>query len=97
MTEVDLSKVEKQLKNPKKVPSKVVDALFVWAEKVEEYGLFQVKAIKHYRDHALKGQRKGQRSVTLSYQWRAIYTQKKNGEIEIVTVEEITAHDYRTK
>jgi len=62
-----------------------------------EYGISEVRKVKSYKDHRLKGKRKHQRSVRLSYQWRAIYTEGNDGEIEIITVEEISPHEYRTK
>ena len=95
--QVDFSAVEQQLKNPKKLPWPIADALQAWAEQVERFGLIEVRKVKRYRDHALKGQRSGQRSISLSYQWRAIYTENKNGSLVIVKIEEVTPHDYRKK
>ena len=94
MDRVDLSKVEKQLR---KIPQEIIFRLMRWIRTVEEFGLNEAKKVKGYHDEPLKGLRQGQRSVRLGIKWRAIYTQSKNGEINILMVEEVTPHDYRTK
>jgi hypothetical protein len=94
---VDFAKVEGLFKNPKRVPWEVLDVLQAWAEQVEKYGLSEVRKIRRYYDHALKFERSGQRAISLSYQWRAIYTENKVGEIIIIKIEEVTPHDYRKK
>lgn len=88
---VDLIQVRKQLK---KVPRHIVDALQAWADKVEVFGMAEVRKIKGYHDEPLKGDRKGQRSVRLSRQWRAIYEEHDHGEICLVVVEEVIPHAY---
>lgn len=88
---VDLSRVRKQLR---KVPHFIVDAIQTWAEKVEIFGMAEVRKIKGYHDEPLKGSRKGQRSVRLSRQWRAIYEESDHGEFRMVVVEEVTPHAY---
>ena len=92
--EVDFSRVEHLILNPKRVPWEVTEALQIW---VEMLGIHEVRKEKRYRDHALKGQRAGERSITLSYQWRAIYTERHSGELILIRVEEVTPHDYRKK
>ena len=94
MDRVDLSKVEKQLK---KIPQAIVIRLLRWIRTVEEFGLNEARKIKGYHDESLKGLTTGQRSVRLGIKWRAIYTLSKTGELNIVKVEEVTPHDYRTK
>lgn len=88
---VDLNLVQKQLK---KVPYYIGDKVQIWSDMVEQEGLFKVQRVPGFRDHSLKGDRKGQRSVYLNKQWRLIYTIGKNKDINIVKVEEITPHDY---
>ena len=39
---------------------------------VEQEGLFAVQRVPGFRDHSLKGDRKGQCSVHLNKQWRLI-------------------------
>lgn len=95
MDVVDLSKVEKLIKNRKKVPAEIIDNLQVWVEQVEKFGIYAVQKVQRWKDHSLVGLRKGQRAVRLSYLWRAIYRVDKNGAINVVHVEEVTPHDYR--
>lgn len=94
MDVVDLTKIEKIISNPKKIPSVIVDNLQVWAEQVEKFGLHIVQKVPRWKDHKLQGQRKHQRAIKLSYQWRAIYEVEENGPINIVHIEEVTPHDY---
>ena len=94
MDRVDLSKVEKQLR---KFPREIVMRLLRWIRTVEEFGLNEARKVKGYHDEPLKGLRTGQRSVRLGIKWRAIYALSKTGELNIVKVEEVTPHDYRTK
>jgi proteic killer suppression protein len=94
MDRVDLSKVEKQLK---KIPKEIIIRLMRWIRTIEEFGLMEARKVKGYHDEPLKGLRQGQRSVRLGIKWRAIYTQSKTGEVNIVMVEEVTPHDYHTK
>lgn len=79
-----------------KAPKDVQFRLNKWAAAVEEAGLEAVRRIPGYHDEPLKGQRKGQRSIRLGIQWRAIYEVAQDGQV-IVTVMEITPHDYRTR
>lgn len=94
MDQVDLSKVEKQLK---KTPKEIIVRLMKWIYTIEEFGLNEARKVKGYHDEPLKGVRQGQRSVLLGIKWRVIYTQSQTGEIHIVMIEEITLHDYRAK
>lgn len=94
MDRVDLSKIEKQLK---KVPHEIVIRLMRWIRTIEEFGMNEARKVKGYHDEPLKGLRRVQRSARLGRKWRVIYTQAKSGEINIIIVEEVTSHDYRTK
>lgn len=88
---VDLTKVKKTLK---KTPDYIVDKVYIWADMVEKEGLHNVQKVPAFRDHVLKGDRKGQRSVYLNKQWRLIYTISKDLKIINVIVEEVMPHDY---
>jgi toxin HigB-1 len=88
---VELSKIEKQLK---KIPHFIVGKLRRWKKHVETVGLKNTKKIPGYHDEPLKGDRAGERSIRLSKGWRAIYTEEKTGQINIIIVEEITKHGY---
>lgn len=83
--------VQKQLK---KVPSHVAVKLLAWVEAVEAEGLEEVKKVPGFHDEPLRGKRSGQRSIRLSRAYRAIYEIKDKEEIEFVSVEEVSKHDY---
>ena len=91
MNQVNLSKVKKQLK---KVPVEVRVKFQQWVLFIEDKGLLEAQKFPGFRDHSLKGNRKGQRSVYLTKKWRAIYTLDKDKSITIVIVEEVMPHDY---
>lgn len=84
---------EKQIKA---LPKKQVVLLQEWVRSVEIEGLFPTQRLRIYRDHALKGNRYGQRSASLDYSYRVIYLVIE-GKIQIVEILEVTNHDYRTK
>jgi addiction module RelE/StbE family toxin len=81
---VDFSRVEHLFRNAKKLPWEIADGLQSWAEQVEKLGLPEVRKVKRYRDHQLKGQRQGERSISLSHQWRAIYTESKAVNLQLL-------------
>ena len=82
---------QKQFKKcPHEIQAKIVD----WIQRVTQLGLLPVRLTKSYHDEPLKGQRKNQRSIRLNKQWRLIY-QETTGEI--IDIQEITPHDYRTR
>lgn len=56
--------------------------------------MLQVRKIPGYHDEPLHGDRRGQRSVRLGRQWRAVYTESESAELIIVMVEEVTPHAY---
>lgn len=91
MIAVDLSPVSKKLK---KLPIYIVHKVQIWADQVEKEGLFNVQRVPSYKDHRLKGERSGQRSVYLNRSWRLIYRVNSSKEVTLVKVEEITHHGY---
>jgi proteic killer suppression protein len=76
------------------VPDHVVVKLHAWVRLVESRGLAEARKLPGFHDEPLKGQRAGQRSIRLSRAYRAIYTVSPHGDVEIVTVQEVTKHDY---
>lgn len=54
-----------------------------------------MQKVKGYRDHALKGDRKGQRSSSLSRSWRIIYILDGRTQQLIVEVLEVNHHEYK--
>lgn len=91
MYRVLFDNVRKELK---KLPAYIVTKLMNWSNDVETLGLPLVRKVPGYHDEPLKGTRKGQRSIRLSKHYRAIYTQSKDGNITIVTIEEVSKHEY---
>lgn len=81
------------LKDLRKAPISIKKKLFTWVASVEERGLVEVRKVSSYKDEALKGDRKGQRSIRLNIQWRAIY-ELKNDKVQFILIQEITPHDY---
>jgi proteic killer suppression protein len=89
---VELNKLAK--KQIKKMPRHIIENLAAWVDDVETRGLEEVRKIPGYHDEALKGERAGQRSIRLSRAYRAIYVIKEDGEIEFISVEEVSKHEY---
>ncbi|MBF0443031.1 MAG: hypothetical protein HQK54_14075 [Oligoflexales bacterium] len=89
---VEISRfVQKQLK---KMPRYIVENLAAWVDDVENRGLDEVRKTPGYHDEPLKGARLGQRSIRLSGSYRAIYIITASGEIEFVSIMEVTKHAY---
>jgi proteic killer suppression protein len=84
------SKVQKSLT---KIPGHLRDKFTSWVESVELQGLEEVQKIPGYHDHPLKGERDGQRAISLNKKYRAVYEIKKD-EVEFVEVQEVNKHDY---
>ncbi len=82
---------QKQLR---KVPRYVAQNLQYWIDDVEDQGLAEVRKIPGYHDEPLKGFRKGQRSIRITRSYRAIYIILESQEIQFVSVEEVSKHDY---
>ena len=77
------------------VPRQVAGKLRFWVDSVEKDDLEKVRRVPGFHDEPLKGKRKGQRSIRLSRKYRAVYIVKKaSGDVEFVSVEEDSAHDY---
>ncbi len=72
----------------------MVDKLLAWVEAVESDGLDVTRRVPGFHDEPLKGQCRGQRSIRLSRQWRAIYTIAADHDVQLVSVEEVTPHAY---
>lgn len=93
--ELKISKTaEKQLK---KVQPKVYEAYELWAAVVLSAGVEGLKAYTGFKDHALSGNRKGERASRLNRKMRVIYKITNEGEVEIINVIEVNSHDYRKK
>lgn len=81
-------------KELRRVPAHVKEKLQAWVGAVATFGLDEIRKIPGFHDEPLRGERKGQRSIRLSRQWRAIYVIARDGTLEFVSVEEVTPHKY---
>jgi len=86
------NKVEKELK---KLPKHILFQFDLWVEIIETDSLQAMRRINGYRDHALKGDRKGQFSSSLSRSWRIIYSLDKKINLILVEVLEVNHHEYK--
>jgi toxin HigB-1 len=82
---------EKQLK---RLPKFIREAVFIWAQAVEEEGLPMVRKLPGYHDEPLKGKREGERSVRLNRAYRLIYVESEGAVVTLVTVTEVNKHEY---
>jgi proteic killer suppression protein len=82
------------LKDLKNVPKHILLQFDLWVEIIELEGFKAMQMIKGYNDHALLGNRKGQRSSYLSRSWRVIYTLDDSINEIKVEVLEVNHHDY---
>ena len=78
----------------RKVPRHVAVKLRRWVRDVTGFGLETIRKVPGYHDEPLKGKRLGQRSIRLSKSYRAIYVVSQEGTLELVTVEEVSKHEY---
>lgn len=85
---------ERARRQLRRAPRHIVDKLLAWIEAVEEDGLEATRRVPGFHDEPLKGKRRGQRSIRLSLQWRAIYELRTDGGAHLVSIEEVTPHVY---
>ena len=90
INQVDIRAVEKALQ---KTPKALVIKFQKWVDDVEKYGLEEVRKARGWHDHALKGDRAGQRAIYLNKQWRAVYVIE-GSAVKIVRVIEVHPHAY---
>ena len=82
------------LKELKRTPFYIQEKFRAWLVAVNKAGLTETRKQPGWHDEPLHGQRKGQRSIRLNKQWRAIYIVKDDGSVEFVEIIEVTPHDY---
>lgn len=92
ITEIKITK--QALRDLKKTPKHLQEKFSAWLFAVNKAGLEETRKRLGWHDEPLLGDRKGQRSIRLNKQWRAIYVIKKNGQIEFVEVTEVMPHEY---
>ena len=86
---------KKAVKELKKIPKHILIQFDLWVEVIEIDGFKAMQKIKGYRDHSLKGDRKGQRSSSLSRSWRVIYILDEKTMLLTVDVLEVNHHEYK--
>lgn len=89
-TVVLTAQARKDLRNS---TAQIVRKFAAWVRFVEQEGLEVARKIPGFHDEALKGDRKGQRSIRLSQAYRAIYVVVK-GEVHFAEVQEVNKHKY---
>jgi toxin HigB-1 len=92
---ITVVKISRQaLKELKRTPLYIQEKFRAWLVAVNKAGLIETRKRPGWHDEPLHGDRKGQRSIRLNKQWRAIYMIKEDGTIEFVEIIEVTPHDY---
>ena len=97
MKQAKISESKKAEKDLDKAPKEILRSYETWARLIESHGTSVLRKFPGYHDEMLKGEWLGFRSSRLNLQWRVIYQVSRSGEIEIVSVARVTAHDYRRK
>jgi proteic killer suppression protein len=85
---------ENVIRELRRVPHFIIRKLNKWAQDVEKFGIEEVRKIPGYHDEPLHGRRKEQRSIRLSKGYRAIYIEYEEGNIKIISIEEVSKHEY---
>jgi addiction module RelE/StbE family toxin len=85
----------KAVKQLESLPIDVLKRYEKWKDIVSISGPDGLRQIKGFRDEALRGEWKGNRSSRLNIQYRVIYKIQK--ELVLVQVVNVTPHDYRRK
>ncbi len=85
---------ENVIRELRRLPHFIIRKLNKWARDVEKFGIEEVRKIPGYHDEPLHGQRKEQRSIRLSKGYRAIYIEYEEGSIKIISIEEVSKHEY---
>ena len=94
---MDICKVvlsKQAIKDLRSIPNYIALKLQAWIDDVTIRGLNQTRKTPGYHDEALKGKRKGQRSIRLSKAYRAIYIIDQEQQIRFIDVIEVNKHEY---
>ena len=81
-------------KQARRLPVHVGEKLRAWIYLVTKMGLEEVRKNPGLRDEPLVGRRRGMRSIRLSRAYRAMYRIVRDGEVELVSIEEVSKHGY---
>lgn len=94
---VKINESKQALKDLDKAPKEILRSYETWARMIENHGTKVLRKFPGYHDEMLRGELQGYRSSRLNLKWRVIYQVNRSGEVEIVSVARVTAHDYRRK
>jgi addiction module RelE/StbE family toxin len=89
----DIYEHRKAVKQVDSLPLDVLKRYEKWKDIVSISGPDGLRAIRGFRDEALRGEWKGHRSSRLNIQYRVIYKIEK--DLVLVLVVNVTPHDYR--
>ena len=81
-------------KQARRLPVYIGEKLWAWIYLVAGMGLEEVRKIPGFHDEPLVGRRRGMRSIRLSRAYRAMYRVVRDGEVELVSIEEVSKHGY---
>ena len=81
-------------KQARRLPVHVGEKLWHWVYLVMDIGLEEVRKIPGFHDEPLVGRWRGMRSIRLSRAHRAVYRLVREGDDEIVSIEEVSKHGY---
>ena len=91
-TVLEAAAVSKELD---RAPKEIQEKFTKWLDIARLSGPPGLRAIKGFKDHALKGEWAGARSSYLNKQWRVIYSVDSD-QIRILVLR-VTPHDYRKR
>lgn len=91
-TKVLISK--KVVKEIERVPLYISKKLYDWVAQVQIYGIYTIRMVPGFHDEPLKGSRSGQRSIRLNKAYRAIYLEKEDENVVLITILEVNKHEY---
>lgn len=94
---IKINESKQAQKDLDKAPKEILRSYETWARMIENHGPVVLRKFPGYHDEMLRGEWQGYRSSRLNLKWRVIYQVNYSGEIEIVSVARVTAHDYRRK
>jgi len=81
-------------KQARRLPPHVGEKLLQWVYLVTEIGLEEVRKIPGFHDEPLVGRRRGMRSIRLSRGYRAMYRLVREGDVAVISIEEVSKHGY---
>lgn len=92
ITRVEITK--RALKELRRAPLYIQEKFRAWLVAVHKVGLIETRKRSGWHDEPLLGDRKGQRSIRLNKQWRAVYLVRADGKVEFVEMIEVMPHAY---